>query len=330
MASGGFRQGRFGGGLGGSTFFPPMIKFLLASNIGLYLFQVLFDRMTLQGVSISNYIAYYGYLWPIGSPEFHFWQPITYMFLHAGLSHVLFNMLALWMFGTELENTWGSKKFITYYLLCGLGGAAAHMFISPLLGLQVGPLVGASGAVFGLLAAFGLLYPDRMIYFYFFIPIRAKYFVLLYLGLELYLGFQGGDNIGHFAHLGGAVAGMIYMIIDAGGPQLLGRLRRKTGGAPSGGVWRNFSEPAQPKHPTFVRHTREDGDEAVEAEYYDLGNSGTKAAAKPETKSGTHVITQDVVDRILDKIAASGYQNLTKEEREILFEASRKMDEKKH
>ncbi len=326
MASGGSKQVRFGRGLGGS-YFPPMIKFLLATNIGLYLFQLLFDRMTYQGKSISEYIQYC-YLWPIGTPEFHFWQPITYMFLHAGFGHIAVNMLVLWMFGAELENTWGSKKFIIYYMLCGLGGAAAHLIVSPLIGIPPAPMLGASGAVFGLLAAFGLLFPDRMIYFYFFIPIKAKYFVLFYLGYELYEGFQGADGVAHFAHIGGAVVGIIYMIIDAGGPQLFGRLRNKSENSGVKGVWQNFKEPSQPKHPTFIRHAKEDLDEPVEAEYYDLGTSGTKAAAKPEPK-GTHVITQDDVDRILDKIAATGYQNLSKEEREILFEASRKMDEKR-
>ena len=325
MANGFRRGGLFGGRFGRSGLFPPMIKFLLIANIGLFVAQLLLDRMTLNGIPIVNYIQFYGYLWPIGTPEFRIWQPITYMFLHVSLSHVGLNMLALWMFGIEIEHLWGSKKFIIYYTLCGLGAAAAHMFISPLLGIQPGPLVGASGAVFGLLAAFGLLYPDRMIYFYFFIPIRAKYFVLLYLGLELFLGVKGADDVAHFAHLGGAIVGMIYMIIDAGGPQLLGRLRNRAESTGESGTWRNFNEPTRPQHPTFIRHPREQS-EPVEAEYYDVGTAGTQPAKKDAF--GARVITQEDVDRILDKIAATGYQNLTQEEREILFEASRKMDQK--
>ena len=318
-------RGRFGGGLGRFSYFPPVIKFLLATNIGIFLFGMFFGNLTINGFAFGDYIETYGALFPIGSHFFRVWQPLTYMFLHANFMHVGFNMLALWMFGVEVEHAWGSKKFLTYYLICGLGGAAAHLFVSPLLGLPPAPLVGASGAVFGILAAFGLMFPDRMIYFYFFIPMRAKYFVLLYLGLELFSGIRGGDNIGHFAHLGGAIAGMIYMMIDAGGPQLFSRLR-KTGDNSIREEWQSQNQPRRPSPGFFSRQPRQE--EPVEAEYSDIGNKGYQPSPSAKPTGGARVITQEDVDRILDKIAATGYQNLTTEEREVLFEASRKMDQK--
>jgi membrane associated rhomboid family serine protease len=130
-----------GSGLGGFTFFPPVIKALLISNIGIFLLSSLFSNLTIGGIPFEYLLVKYFALWPIGTPHmldaptFLPWQLFSYMFMHGDLSHVLFNMLALWMFGMELEQLWGSKKFTIYYTLCGLGGGVAHLIISPLLGL---------------------------------------------------------------------------------------------------------------------------------------------------------------------------------------------------
>ena len=112
------------------------------------------------------------------------------MFLHGGFWHLFLNMLALWMFGVELEYTWGSRRFLIYYLLCGLGAGIVNLLVAPLLG-QAAPTVGASGAIFGVLIAFGMLFPDRPIYLYLLLPVRAKYFVLGYIALELFYGVTG-------------------------------------------------------------------------------------------------------------------------------------------
>src|SRR6202008_2569552 len=145
-------------------------------------------------------------LYPVGQ-GFYPWQLFTYMFMHGGLMHLLFNMFALWMFGMELENTWGSRKFMLYYLICGVGAGLSNLFIGPLFG-PAGPTVGASGAIYGVLIAFGMMFPDRPIFVYFLLPIRARYFVLIYITLEVYAGITGtADGIAHFAHLGGAAVG---------------------------------------------------------------------------------------------------------------------------
>jgi membrane associated rhomboid family serine protease len=329
-----------GGGLGGFSYFPPVIKALLVSNVGIFLAQILLGSFTIGGLPLDYFLQTTGALFPIGDPSFRIWQPVTYMFLHGGLSHVLMNMFALWMFGVEIENTWGSKKFGIYYLLCGLGGAAAHLIMAPILGQEAAPLVGASGAIFGILVAYGLMFPDRMIYFYFFIPMKSKYFVGGYLLLELYSLYSGGGgNISHLAHLGGAVVGIFYLIADAGSGHIMDRLRSdrsSSGSRPGMDAWNprgsdtGYQVPrAEAKQGGFFRRPKVDDDEPVDAEYYDVGGrEQTSTKSQSSVKRG-RVITQEEIDRILDKIAASGYQNLSEEEREILFEASRRMDQKR-
>jgi len=159
------------------------------------------------------------------------------MFMHGSLEHIFGNMFALWMFGSILENLWGPKRFLTFYISCGLGAALCHMIvlfvetqhlIAAFNSLDVlsqqqyktqfydrlnEATIGASGAVFGCLAAFGYLFPNTKIYLYFFVPIKAKWFVLMYAGFELFQAIQNsaGDNVAHFAHLGGALVGIILV-----------------------------------------------------------------------------------------------------------------------
>jgi membrane associated rhomboid family serine protease len=315
--------------MGGFTFFPPVIKFLLISNVAIFLLSSLFSNMTIGGIPFDYLLYKYFALWPIGSapidgaPTFLPWQLISYMFLHADFTHVIFNMLALWMFGMELEQIWGSKKFSIYYTLCGLGGGIAHLIISPLLGdTSWVPLVGASGAIFGLLIAFGLLFPDRYVYVFFMIPIRAKFAVAGWIALEFFYLYTGaGGNISHLAHLGGAVVGIVYMLISVGTPTILANFRSgRRRDDSSGGMWQNrgWKQPDERNH-----GNRND---AVDAEYYDVNSTTTTA---PRTHLGTRIITQTDVDRILDKIASGGWDSLSEDEREIMFEASRKMDDKR-
>ncbi len=175
--------------------------------------------------------------------KFRPYQIITYMFMHQGFTHILFNMFALWMFGSSLENFWGPKKFLIYYFVTGIGAAVCHYTViyfelQPEL-LRIDSIinsssiqseearlykinllnsinvVGASGAVFGLLLAFGMTFPNSLVYIYFAIPMKAKYFVMLYAGLELFSGIRNSstDNVAHYAHLGGALAGFILLMI---------------------------------------------------------------------------------------------------------------------
>ncbi len=225
---------------------PPVVKNLIMINVILYL-----ATMVMQGTfgfDLSQYLA----LFHIKSEYFRPYQFVTHMFMHGSLMHIFFNMFALWMFGRVLESVWGPRRFFTYYIITGLGAALVHMtvlyieyksleaqmsqeqlemvlsegyrifsqgqnFVDPQMGemnllLNV-RTVGASGAVFGVLLAFGMLFPNTQLMLLFPpIPIRAKYFVLIYGGIELFLAFsQPGSHIAHFAHLGGMLFGFLLI-----------------------------------------------------------------------------------------------------------------------
>jgi membrane associated rhomboid family serine protease len=211
---------------------PPVIKNLIIINVLVYLAQQTLG----QGVEIrmTNFFA----LHDIRSGFFKPHQLLTYMFMHGGWDHIFFNMLALWMFGAILENYWGAKRFLMYYLICGVGAAVCHLAVlyhemTPWVEqLQLYPIeqqqealtmygyplnqatVGASGSIFGCLAAFGYLFPNSYIYLYFFVPIKAKWAVIGYAAIELYSGIRAsaGDNVAHWAHLGGALVGILMVM----------------------------------------------------------------------------------------------------------------------
>lgn len=308
-----------GGGIGGFMAGSPVIRTMLFANVGVFLFEMLFGSLRIAGVPIEAYIQHYLYLWPTQSGNFYLWQPFTYMFLHGGFGHIFFNMFALVIFGPALEAAWGYRKTMTYYILCGLGGGVAHIIISPMIG-GAAPLLGASGAIFGLLAAFGLMYPEQPLYIYFLIPVKAKYAVLGFILLEVFT-VSSNDGIGHLAHLGGAVVGIIYLLIDGYKPSFIKRSRSSS--SPGMGAWQS------PRTPFGGggggRRRINDDDETLEAEYEEIGSTRMKGSSNATSTMG-RVITQEDIDRILDKIAASGYQNLTEDERQILFEASKKME----
>lgn len=232
---------------GGFSVLPLVVKNLLIIN-GLFFL----GTYALGSVTNINLVDFLGLHYP-GAHNFGVWQFVSYMFMHGGIWHIVFNMFALWMFGNMLENVWGPKRFLNYYLVTGIGAGVVHLLVTyfritsiipdlsdeqislvysegfnilqsgmnyqdPSMGqlnlLLNTPTVGASGAVFGILLAFGMMFPNSVIYLYFAIPIKAKYFVIIYGGLELYLGFANnpGDNVAHFAHLGGMVFGY-FMIL---------------------------------------------------------------------------------------------------------------------
>ena len=151
---------------------------------------------------------------PINQPEFFPTQILTHMFTHFQFGHLLFNMLALYFIGPIVEMVWGPKRFLTYYLLCGVGGFALHMLVLLLTNSDAG-IVGASGAISGVLVAFAYLFPNQILSMVFPpIEMRAKYFVLLVFGIDLVLGVSGrGTGVAHFGHLGGALAGLVMLLI---------------------------------------------------------------------------------------------------------------------
>jgi membrane associated rhomboid family serine protease len=215
--------------------------------------------------------------------ELRIWQPVTYAFLHGGLFHLLFNLLILWMMGGEIERFWGRREFLRYYFLCVLGAAAlAFVFAFD------GRVIGASGGVFGVMTAFALMFPHRPIYIWFVLPVPAWILVLVLFAIEL-LVIGSRDGIAHFAHVGGAVTGFLYLKLGLrdrlgwpgpGGRGLVGRWRRRRLRVEPGGQGR----PAGP--------TRRD--DAAE------------------------------IDRILDKISRTGLASLTPEESRTLEAASRR------
>lgn len=287
---------------GGFSLFPPVIKGLIVSNVVVwFLLDVLLAPFVLGGVPVFQILESSLALWPIG-PLFWPWQIVTYMFLHGGFFHLFFNMLALWMFGMELENTWGSRKFLIFYLLCGIGGAIANLLITPLLG-QAAPTVGASGAVFGVLIGFAMLFPNRLIYLYFLIPVKAKFLIAIWIGLELFFGVTGSsEGVAHFAHLGGVAVGLVYMAIDLDIVPLREWMIRFKGEDA-----KPFAAAGPVRGNTDVR----------DAQFFDI------TSGKPMDRDQR--VTQEVIDEILDKISKGGYQSLTEDEKRVLNEASKRI-----
>lgn len=205
----------------GFSFLPPAVKHLLIINVLFFLADV---TLGTRGIDLSRWLGLHYFT----AQDFHFWQFITYMFMHGNFSHLFFNMFALWMFGYALENYWGSKRFLVYYFVTGIGAGLIQSGVQawelvPLL-QKYGPVmvseyvnsivtVGASGAIFGILLAFGMCFPNVPIYLYFFIPIRAKWFVIIYGLIELFAGIGGtADGVAHFAHLGGMIFGFLLIL----------------------------------------------------------------------------------------------------------------------
>lgn len=189
-----------GFGLGGGL--TPAVKGLLIACVGVYLLQLgaraaHFPMTPLFGLSRGTVSD--GWIW----------QLVTYMFLHGGVFHLVFNMLVLWMFGSQLEAGWGSRAFLRYYFVCGIAAGVATWLIP--LGADV-PTVGSSGAMYGLILAYGMMFPDAVVYIYFLFPIRAKYLAFILGGIEFLSSMsQRNDGIAHFTHLGGLAAGYVYL-----------------------------------------------------------------------------------------------------------------------
>lgn len=204
---------------------PPVIMNLFIANAMMFFFQAFFEGKT--AATLIKFLA----LWPLGVPEwvqqypiyasqvanFLPWQVLTYGFLHGNFPHLFFNMLALWMFGREIELRWGSMRFAVYYFTCVIGAGLLQLAVGT-ASLQSGgfpiPTIGASGGTYGVLLAFGMLFPYRRIMLLFPpIPMEARYFVVVFGGLELFLGVTGTrTGIAHFAHLGGMLFGLLLIL----------------------------------------------------------------------------------------------------------------------
>ncbi len=188
----------FGGGL------TQVVKYLLIINIAVFFLQKISPQdILVQWFGLSPQLAIF---------KFHIWQFFTYMFLHGGVMHIFFNMLFLWMFGCEVERTLGSKEFLKLYFICGVGAGILHLIFS-----FNSTVMGASGAIYGVMVAFAVLFPERVItlLLFFFLPVqlKAKYLVMIFVGISL-LSLGSNDGVAHFAHLGGAAIGFLYLKLD--------------------------------------------------------------------------------------------------------------------
>lgn len=291
----------------------PVVRWLLILNVAAFIITLVFLSM---GKNLSELFG----LFYTGTPYFHIWQPLTYMFMHGGMWHLLLNMFALWMFGRIIEQAWGSRRFLIFYLVCGLG-AALTQELGQVLGLISARVstVGASGAIFGVLLAFGMTFPnERMFIFPFPFPVKAKYFVAGYALLELFMGVGGAnDGTAHYAHLGGMLFGLLLILYWR---------RRARGGSRWGSRWsgqafRNFWN--KDPRPNPFRTTR-GGASSASAGHYDRNERSTASTAHQSDYAYNQRRREDneEIDRILDKIRQRGYEGLTADEKRRLFEAS--------
>ena len=208
---------------------PTIVKHLLIINVLMFLAYITLIRFN---IDLNDILGLHFFK----ASDFRIYQLVTYMFMHGNFGHLFFNMFALWMFGNTLENIWGSKRFLLFYMVCGIGAGlcqelvqyiqyAASLaqyetvnmsgrIISMDSYLNMMTTVGASGAIYGLLLAFGMMFPNSLIYLYFFVPIKAKWFVIGYAVIELLTGvMSASDGVAHFAHLGGMLMGLIILLI---------------------------------------------------------------------------------------------------------------------
>lgn len=211
-------------GVFSSPGFPPGVKWLLISNAAIFILTY-FLRMGGLGGPLSLLALV---------PEavlrfFAVWQLITYLFLHGGFGHIVWNMLALWMFGADLERAWGTRRFLKFYFFCGIGAGVCVVIANYVVpwGNPLVPTIGSSGAIFGILLAYAMLYPTRTILWGFLIPIQVKYFVLIIGVITFMSSFQVNTGVSEFAHLGGLLCGYLYMKTPKRGFDLVGPLQRQ-------------------------------------------------------------------------------------------------------
>ena len=308
---------------------PPVTKNLLIINLLVYIAQLILNP---QRPDLSA-IAEWGGLHFFMASNFHYYQLVTYLFLHASFMHILSNMFGLWMFGCVIENVWGPKKFLFYYITCGIGAGllqelaqfgsfymtVAEQVPATTLGtvLEYGSVyadalnswttIGASGAVYAVILAFGMTFPnERLFIIPFPFPIKAKWFVLGYVAIEFFSALgSSGDGVAHTAHLGGMLFG--YLMIRYWNKHPNSTYDRGRGQQFFENLRRNFEERQQGHHT------------------HDHPNMHVEQGGRPETDQEYNARkrqNQEEIDAILDKIRKSGYDSLTKEEKKRLFDAS--------
>jgi membrane associated rhomboid family serine protease len=220
----------------GSAFyssFPNGVKWLIIANVAVYLLY--FFGSFFSGDEVFRGLK----LVPGDVIRGEIWQLVTYLFLHSlsGPGHILFNMLGLWMFGAPIEQTWGTRRFVQYYFVCGVGAGVCVVVANLIAGHPDVVTLGASGAIYGLLLAFGMLFPEQEILVAFLFPMKAKYMVLLFGGIAFVFSFQHGSTVSNLAHLGGMIFGFLYIKVEFGA-----RRRTVRGSSPGWDFRRRWNE----------------------------------------------------------------------------------------
>ncbi|MGH7650698.1 MAG: rhomboid family intramembrane serine protease [Gemmatimonadaceae bacterium] len=280
------------------------VQWLLALNIGVYFLQ-----LTLFGTdSIYSALA----LDPARFPG-QWWTVVTYMFVHAWLAHLAFNMFTLWMFAPRLEHVWGTGPFVRFYLWCGVGGAIAHLIFA-----QHTAVIGASGAISGVLVAYALRWPDEEVYIFGVIPMKSRWLILAMIGMNIIFALSPNSGIDWTAHVGGMGFGWLYLKLSS-----LGGLNRVRGWVSALPEESEDMPRAVPRGRSPMREPMRGVDEVVQR---------SKAVALREAKPVQHVPRQESpkeyaarVNRVLDKISQQGIESLTKDEKRLLEEMSRKL-----
>ena len=291
---------------------PNVVKYLLIANIVVW---ILSEILTMRGIDVSPLCLFY-----VGSGKFMPHQVVTYMFMHAGFMHLFFNMFALFMFGRIMAMTWGEKKFLIYYLVCGVG-AAITQEVGQLTGLLEtnSCTLGASGAVFGILLAFGLTYQNERIFIIPIpFPIKAIYFVFFYIALEVIEFLSIKDGIAHLAHLGGMLFGWLLMLYWKHNKSKDINNWKQTKSHSSGSTSKNGNifgwGTKQTTHSASSQYTSYSTTAGPSAPHQDAyaDNARKKEAAR-------------VIDEILDKIRKDGWDSLSKEEQQKIIDASKEI-----
>jgi membrane associated rhomboid family serine protease len=300
-----------------------MTKNLLVINVLAFLATYVLQR---SGIDLNALLGLHFFK----ASNFHVYQFLTYMFLHGGFTHILFNMFALWMFGSVIERVWGPKKFLFYYIVCGVGagimqemvqygnyvlqGLAAYEYVN-MGGAQISmdsyinmwTTIGASGAVYGILLAFGMIFPnERLFIIPFPFPIKAKWLIVGYIAIELFSALSGpGDGVAHMAHLGGMLFGFLLIRYWQRHPDSSQRFGRSYG--------QEFFDNMKRKYEDRQRRQQRP----------DMHAEQSRRRETDEEYNLRQRQNQEEIDAILDKIRKSGYDSLTKEEKQKLFDQRR-------
>ncbi len=254
----------------------PGIRVLIIINTVIFVIGLLAPQF-------NRYMIFMGGLVPeLFLKKFYLWQPVTYMFLHGGFMHIFFNMFALWMFGTELERHWGTTFFLKYYFITGVGAGILSALIQPASAI---PIIGASGAIYGILLGFAIMYPNRIIYLNFLVPIKVKYFVMIFAAIELIASIGGtgmSSGVAHLTHLSGMAFGYLYLL--------------------------------------WNQHHRRGTGKKIRFKW----TSGKKESKNKQHKKKPKNSEEEELDELMDRIARKGYESLNEEEKVRLLELTGK------